>query len=207
MLTENLDTVKIETSGYYRLKKCFTDIEVRTEIFEILLKLIKTPNIVLKVYLAIFVLVSSGIAAYTVIMSFIIYFSYDVITTSRTIYETPTLFPKITICNVNPVTSLYGVDLIKKANGIVSPNIDIFNSTQMKLIDINTKRDLFERIYSSLTTLFQAKNFTNNQKKFYHIHLKTLLFNVNLIIRIARILIFNGYSIQIMEIVMFIIQA
>ncbi len=165
MLNENLDTEKIETSVFYRLKQCFRDIEVRTEIFEILLKLIKTPNNLLKVYLAIFVLVSSGLAAYTVIMSFIGYFSYEVITTSRTINETPTLFPKITICNVNPVISLYGVDLLKKANSMVSSNIDIFNSTQMKLIDKDTKRVLYGNISLVFAALIQAENFTNEQKK------------------------------------------
>ena len=104
---ENLDKdyVKIQTSGFYKiLKKFFADIEVRTEIFEILLKLIKTPNNLLKVYLAIFVLVSSGLAAYTVIMSFIGYFSYEVITTTRTINETPTkkLAPRAEMAKAGP---------------------------------------------------------------------------------------------------------
>jgi hypothetical protein len=54
----------------------------RTELFEVLLKVIHTPNIFLKVYLFTFVLISSSLAAYTVVESFLTYFDYQVITTS-----------------------------------------------------------------------------------------------------------------------------
>lgn len=35
------------------------------------------------------------------------YYSYGVSSMSRTFYETPTLFPKVTICNTNPLTTEY----------------------------------------------------------------------------------------------------
>jgi len=42
------------------------------------------------------------------------YFTYGVTSTSRTIYETPTLFPKVTFCNVNPFTTQYAYNLTRK---------------------------------------------------------------------------------------------
>ena len=47
-------------------------------------------------------------AAYMVINSIFNYFSYKVITTTRTIFEMPTLFPKVTFCNLNKYTTEYG---------------------------------------------------------------------------------------------------
>jgi hypothetical protein len=70
-----------------------------------------TPHYPLKIFLFIFVLVSTGLASYTVIQSVMAYFNFDVTTTSRTLYETPTLFPKVTFCNVNKYTTEYGVNL------------------------------------------------------------------------------------------------
>ena len=39
------------------------------------------------------------------------YFAYKVSTTSRIIYENPTLFPKVTFCNVNWFTTEYAYNL------------------------------------------------------------------------------------------------
>ncbi len=77
-----------------------------------------TPHWPLKLFLFIFVLVSSGLASYTVIQSIMAYFNYDVTTTSRTLYETPTLFPKVTFCNVNKYTTEYGVTLAEKKKNV-----------------------------------------------------------------------------------------
>jgi hypothetical protein len=50
------------------------------------------------------------------IRNFMSYFSYEVITTSRTIFETPTLFPKVTICNRNLFTTKYAFELLSSSN-------------------------------------------------------------------------------------------
>ena len=87
---------------------------LRNEFFEVILKVISSPHILLKAYLLIFLVVSSGLAAYTVVESFINYFEYEVITTTRTIFETPTLFPKVTICNLNPLTTKFAFQFLKE---------------------------------------------------------------------------------------------
>ena len=79
-----------------------------------IIKTILTPHLVLKVFLLIFVLGSSGFASYLIIQSLLAYFSYGVITISRTIYETPTLFPKVTICNTNEFTTEYAYNLTQQ---------------------------------------------------------------------------------------------
>ena len=78
-----------------------------------IIKIFQTPHITLKLFLATFVLVSTGLASFLVIQSFLEYFSFGVSTMSRTINENPTLFPKVTICNFNPFTTEYAFNMIQ----------------------------------------------------------------------------------------------
>ena len=94
--------------------------QLRTELFDIITKIIHTPNIVLKVYLFIFTLAASGMASYTVIQVFMSYFAYGVTTTTRTLFETPTLFPKVTICNVNWLTTEYAYNFLNEIDETLS---------------------------------------------------------------------------------------
>ena len=70
-----------------------------------------TPHLMIKAFLAMCVLGTSGLASYIVIQTIMTYLSYGVTTTSRTIYETHTLFPKVTFCNINPFTTEYAYNL------------------------------------------------------------------------------------------------
>jgi hypothetical protein len=79
-----------------------------------ILKIIQTPHVILKVFLLTFSICSSGLTSYLVIKSIMAYFSYSVTTTSRIINETPTLFPKVTFCNINSFTTKFAFDLSKK---------------------------------------------------------------------------------------------
>ena len=78
-----------------------------------IIKIFLSPFIIIKVILFMFVLTSTGLASFLVISSVMTYFTYGVSTTSRTIYETPTLFPKVTFCNFNRITTEYGFKLIQ----------------------------------------------------------------------------------------------
>jgi hypothetical protein len=75
------------------------------------IKIIYSPNLVLKIFLLISVLFSSCLASYFVIHAFIVYFTYGVSTTTRTFFETPTLFPKVTFCNINQFTTEFAYNL------------------------------------------------------------------------------------------------
>ena len=76
-----------------------------------IIKIFLTPYLILKAFLFVFVVVSTSLASYSVIQSIMIYFSFGVSTTSRTIFEMPTLFPKVTFCNVNEKATEYAYNI------------------------------------------------------------------------------------------------
>ena len=103
-----------------------------TSLSHSILKLFLTRHLILKIFLFIFILVTSGLASYLVIQSVMTYFTYEVSTKSRTIFETPTLFPKVTFCNVNRFTTQYAFQLLE--TGIQNSQIDaLSNEEKIKL--------------------------------------------------------------------------
>jgi acid-sensing ion channel 2 len=112
-----------------------------------IIKIIETPYFTLKIFLFISVIASSGICSCLIIQLIMGYLSYGVSTTSRTSYETPATFPKVTICNVNPFTTQYAVEYLKKMNQEYDNSIDIFDEVQMSKLDFETKYKLLGNIY------------------------------------------------------------
>ena len=94
--------------------------DLRTELFEVYSKIFHTPHLVLKLYLFIFVVGSTCLASYMVIQTILAYFEYNVVTTSRTIFETPTLFPKITFCNTNMFQTEYALKILQDVDKQIS---------------------------------------------------------------------------------------
>ena len=78
-----------------------------------LIKIVLSRHILLKIFFFLFVVITNGLASYLVIESIMNYLAYDVTTKSRTIYETPTLFPKVTICNLNMYQTEYAYDFLQ----------------------------------------------------------------------------------------------
>ena len=79
-----------------------------------IIDIILTSHLMIKIFLAIFVLFSTGVASYLVIKSIMDYLAFEVTIKSRTIYETPTLFPKVTFCNLNLFTTEYAYKLVRE---------------------------------------------------------------------------------------------
>ena len=102
-----------------------------------IIKIFLSPFLLIKVVLFLFVLGSIGCTSYLVISSIMTYFTYGVVASSRTLYETPTLFPKVTFCNYNFFTTKYGYDVIQSGKNIY---IDYFSTEEKKRIS----RDLDE---------------------------------------------------------------
>ncbi len=92
-----------------------------------ILTLFNTKHISLKLFLLVCLLFSSGFCSYTVIKAILNFVSFPVITTTRMFYENPAVFPKITVCNVNPFTSVHAIGFIKEINRLFYPQIDIFD--------------------------------------------------------------------------------
>ena len=79
-----------------------------------LIKIVLTPFKCLKLFTFLVVIGASGMAFYLVIQSIMDYFSFEVSTKFRIINENPSLFPKVTFCNINRFTTEYAYNLTLK---------------------------------------------------------------------------------------------
>jgi len=129
------------------------------------MKIFETPIVVLKLFLLVCVLISTGFSAYFVIESFLSYFSYEVTTTTRTLSETPAPFPKVTICNYNPFTTAESIEFLRMINLKTRPDIDMFNQTQLDGLNYVEKIDLFSSIYSAATSYTLSRNMSDVEKQ------------------------------------------
>jgi hypothetical protein len=92
-------------------------------IAQAVISIILTPYLILKLFLSLFVIIAVSISAFLVIKSFMMFFSYDVITKSRTINEMPSIFPKVTLCNNNPFQNKNAIEYLREV--AQENNIDI----------------------------------------------------------------------------------
>ena len=129
------------------------------------LKIAYSPRLILKLFWALSLTITLGLTAYLVIESVLAYLSFNVATTARTVSETPTLFPKVTVCNYNPFQTEYSVHFISEINQSVAPNSDIFNQTQMSMLNFTEKSDLFTIIYTAATSKMLSTHFSDEQRK------------------------------------------
>jgi len=143
---------------------CFRDFQ--NGFFLACFKIFHTHQIVLRLVLIVFVLVSTSFASYLVVSSVLDYFSYEVISTSRTIYEEAHFeFPKVTFCNVNPFTTKYAVEFLRNVSKEIQYDLDIFNLTQMSSFTFNQKDTLINDVYTRANILILNKYFKNENRK------------------------------------------
>ena len=128
-----------------------------------IIKIFETPYVTLKSFLLAFVMMSSGLCGFLIIELIMDYLSFRVATTTRTLYETPALFPKVTICNVNPFTTEYAVEFLKEINRGFNSDIDIFNETQMNLMSFSLKSEIIESIYYQ--AIFKMNSLNEMEKR------------------------------------------
>ena len=129
------------------------------------IRMFQTKHFVIKVYIMFVYISLVGLAAYLTVESILSYLNYEVITTSRTISETPATFPKITVCNINMFTSKYASELIKQINELVAPNVNFFDPNQMKYLTTQQIGQLWRMIYGTATALIFNANFDDESKK------------------------------------------
>ena len=138
------------------------------------IKLYQTKYFTLKTFLFVSILVLKVLASYMVIQSIRSYFDYEVITTSRTIYETPTQFPQITICNQNMLQTEQAWDFIRNIdsswNFFKYPNI-MENLTYSEKYTVKTK------FYAIAQNLLVDESFTEEKYKKLGHSLEDILIN------------------------------
>ena len=120
-----------------------------------ILKLYRTPHRILKLFWLTCVLVSLGFASYTVIQSILDYLSFDVVTKSRTIFERPTLFPKVTICMLSPFTTKYAYDFLK--DNIDSPYNFLRNESLLDDLNFSHKYDFIYKFTKTALSMLDDK--------------------------------------------------
>jgi hypothetical protein len=128
-----------------------------------ILKLHRTPHRILKLFWFTCVLVSLGCASYTVIQSIMDYLSFDVATKSRTVFERPTLFPKVTICMLSPFTTKYAYDFLK--DNIDSPYNFLRNESLLENMNFSQKYDVIFKFILQVKSLINDKNISGNLHK------------------------------------------
>ena len=102
------------------------------EMYHALFEVFDSPHYVIKIYLSLFLLLAYGLASYTTVNIILGYLNYGVTTTTRTVYETPVDFPKVTVCNINPFTTQYAFNLLKKFDRNSILNSNSLDSTPFK---------------------------------------------------------------------------
>ena len=88
------------------------------ELYSFILNGIYSSNFILKIIFSLFVLTGLCLGSYTTVNLILSYLDFNVITTVRTINETPAVFPKVTICNKNFLTTKYAHEFLSKLIGI-----------------------------------------------------------------------------------------
>ena len=122
------------------------------EMYHAFLEVFDSQHYIIKLHLALFLIVSYGLASYMTIQLIMSYFNYGVTTSIRTIYETPSTFPKITICNLNPFTT--------------ETAYNYFRSTDTDgLLDSLLNLSFYERIATFYQATFKAMSLLENQTK------------------------------------------
>ena len=114
-----IEVVKMEDSSKNE-QKCekkriidlFKD-NLSCEMYQFLINLFETPHLVIKIFLLLYLLIACGLASYTTIILILSYLEYGVSTSIRTVTETPAVFPKVTFCSINPLSTLYSFQMLK----------------------------------------------------------------------------------------------
>ena len=85
---------------------------VGNEMAQAFIKIFETDYNTLKAFWSICLIMSISACAYLITQTLLSYFSYETYTSSKTIFQNPTDFPMITICNNNQYTTKYFIILI-----------------------------------------------------------------------------------------------
>lgn len=184
---KNKNNLKIKTT-FHRNEKFLNSLlkeHLTNEMFSSIVHFFNTPCLMLKIFLLMFNFLAVGLASYTTIKLILSYLEYGVTSTIRTVYETPAVFPKVSICNVNPFTSKFGYEFLRNItintfdsfpeNESTFQNIMQTYITQVKLFTLaNNLSDLMKKSlgqdlkYSLLTCVFNLNQCTSDDFTWFY---------------------------------------
>jgi hypothetical protein len=148
------------------LLKTLTKETLGNEATQGLLRIFDTPYTILKIFWLISLLGCGSLCAYLVLQTLIAYLSYPVYTTTTTVHEIPTDFPKITICNSMLAITEYAYEMIKEINEEMYPDVNIFNQSQIGQISFwNEAGPKFWDVYSAFLARINSASFSDVERQ------------------------------------------
>ena len=105
--------------------------------------IIRTKKVSFKLVWATSFLISTAVCAFMLINSISDYFDYDLVTTTTVKTEIPAIFPKITICNSNPIMTNDGVKYVNKI-------FNEWNISNKDFYELYKSYDQNSQIYNSM---------------------------------------------------------
>ena len=150
---------------------------LRNETIKLFLKTFQVKHKCIKFYLVLIIALSSTLSGYMLVNLIINYLAFDVLITTRSITETKSIFPKITICNANLFQSEYALDLLKDLNRQMFPNVNIFDLNEMNNASFSDIDSYARQIYTQAKVLIRSPNFTDDQRKSLGRDLFDLIYN------------------------------
>jgi hypothetical protein len=118
-----------------------------------IIRLFDTNYISLKLFWFVCLLGCVSLCCYLMIQALISYLSNSVYTTTTIVHEIPAVFPKVTICNSASATTEYAYEMVKQINDEFSPDISIFNQSQISQLSLEEQENTYWKIYN----IFQAR--------------------------------------------------
>ena len=120
--------------------------------------IVTTQSKIMRIIWIICFLVSLGYCLFQIVICILSYMSYGVISNYEYIYETPTLFPVVDICNINPYDGNFLAEVIAEMN---NKSISSSNVTNYYYIeDLNT-------ITVNFKTYLEKKNENDSISRWY----------------------------------------
>ena len=118
---------------------------IKNEFGVSLLKIVFHSNLMIRLFWLPVLVVTLGFSLYLIVYNFQQYFSYSVTTTSEQIFETPTEFPRIILCNQNPITTEYGYNA-----SLNSVYVSALSPSEQKLLGHNMNDTLLFCTFNNL---------------------------------------------------------
>ena len=129
-----------------------------------IVKLVETPSVAIKINLSSFLIVTSSLSAYLLIQSCLSYLSYEVLTTTRVVSEVTSVFPKITLCNLNPFTSRDSLHFLAEIDRTQFALLN--DETALNSLSYQEKHSLFRGFYGSALREMNRRNLSNISHNF-----------------------------------------
>jgi hypothetical protein len=150
---------------------------LRNETLKMFLKVYQVKHECIKFYFVFIIIFAASISSYMLAILIINYLSFEVVTTTRSIAEATSVFPKVTLCNRNMFQSEYALNFLKEINREMFPHIDMFDADKFESnLNDNFIMLYAWQIYNRSLSIIHT-NFTDEQQKRLAHDSNDLIFN------------------------------